>query len=183
MTGENEGRSAEPEQIDDLDELVSLMYPELKKLAHYQLAGERAGHTLSTTAIVNEAFVRLRGGRPHWRDQSHFFRVVARVMRHLLVDHARRRRSAKRGGASDNLDIDDFQVSTPDDTLAVLAIEAAMKDIETIDPRMANVVECRYFAGLSVKETSDALDVPVRTVERDWQRARAYIHRAMNEKT
>ena len=163
----------------ELDKLVAEIYPELKQLARYQLSGERAGHTLSTTAIVNEAFVRMKSSSPQWNDQAHFFRVAGRVMRHLLVDHARKRISTKRGSGVDALNIDDLAVSSADDTLAVLAIDAAMHRIEEIDPRMAQVVECRYFAGLSVKETSVTLNVPVRTVERNWQRARAYIRRAL----
>ena len=164
-----------------LDQLVQALYPELKQLAHYQLSGERAGHTLSTTAIVNEAFVRMRASNPRWTDQAHFFRIAARVMRHLLVDHARKRSSQKRGSGVAALNIEDVSVSTPDDSVAVLAINDAMLRIEAIDQRMAQVVECRFFAGLSVKETSDALGISVRTVERAWQRARAYIHRALAE--
>lgn len=163
-----------------LDRLVTQIYPDLKKLARFQLSGERAGHTLSTTAIVNEAFVRMRASGPEWQDRAHFFRVAARVMRHLLVDHARKRLSAKRGGGQDDLDIDDHLASTADDTVAVLAINDALKKIEDIDSRMAQVVEYRYFAGLSTEETAETLGIGVRTVERDWQRARAYIHRALD---
>ncbi len=166
---------------DKLDQLVAEIYPELKQLARIQLSGERAGHTLSTTAIVNEAFVRMRASTPQWHDQAHFFRVAARVMRHLLVDHARKHISAKRGGGKGELRLDEFSVATADDTMAVLAIDAAMKKMENIDSRMAQVVECRFFAGLSVKETAETLGVQVRTVQRDWQRARAYIHRALKE--
>lgn len=166
-----------------LDQLVEEIYPELKQLARYQLIGERAGHTLSTTAIVNEAFVRMRDSNPNWNDRAHFYRVAARVMRHLLVDHARKRRSGKRGGGVDDLNIDDHAVATADDTVAVLAVDAAVKKVADIDPRMEQVIECRFFAGLSVKETSDTLGVPVRTIERDWQRARAYIRRAVAEES
>ena len=95
------------ESEDDLDELVAEIYPELKQLAHYQLAGERAGHTLSTTAIVNEAFVRMRSSSPKWNDRAHFFRVAARVMRHLLVDYARKKLTQKGGGGVRPLDIDE----------------------------------------------------------------------------
>lgn len=164
-----------------LDQLVTQIYPELKQLAHQQLSRERAGHTLSTTAIVNEAFVRMRASTPRWKDQAHFFRVAARVMRHLLVDHARKHMTAKRGSGKEELNLDDLAVSTADDTVAVLAIDAAMKKIENIDSRMASVVECRFFAGLSVNETAETLGVPKRTVQRDWQRARAYIHRALHD--
>ena len=166
---------------DELDKLVAEIYPELKQLAHIQLSAERPGHTLSTTAIVNEAFVRMRSSKPRWESQVHFFRVAARVMRHLLVDHARQHLSAKPGGGEKVLNLDDFAVSTDDDTVAVLAIDAAMKKIENIDSRMAQVVECRFFAGLSVKETAETLGIPVRTVERDWQRARVYIHKALSD--
>ena len=164
-----------------LDTLIAEIYPELKRFAHYQLADERAGHTLSTTAIVHEAFVRMRDSNPRWNDRAHFFRVAARVMRHLLVDHARKKRAAKRGSGNVAYEINDNAAATADDTVAVLAIDAAIKKIAELDPRMEKVIECRYFAGLSVKDTSETLGVPVRTVERDWHRARAYIRKALDD--
>jgi len=162
-----------------LEELVTLVYPDLKKLAHFQLAGERPNHTLNTTAIVHEAFVRLAGGQRAWKDRAHFLRAASKVMRHLLVDHARKRKAEKRGGGVDALELDEQRVESSEDTVAVLALDTALKDMAAIDPRLESIVECRYFAGLTVAETAEALDMAVRTVERDWQRAREYLLRAM----
>ena len=162
-----------------LERLVEAIYPELKKLAHFQLAGERPGHTLNTTAVVHEAFVRLAGNNSRYTDRAHFLRAAATVMRHLLVDHARKRNADKRGGGVAPLTLKDERYENDDDTLAVLAMDAALKDMAAIDPKLEQVVECRYFAGLSVRETAEALDLSVRTVERSWQRARAYLVAAL----
>ena len=160
-------------------ELVALVYPELKRLAHFQLAGERPGHTLNTTAIVHEAYIRLVSSNDGWNDRRHFLRAAATVMRHLLVDHARRRDAAKRGDGRTALTLDDRRLESDDDTVAVLALDDALKDIAAIDARLAQIIECRYFAGLSVAVTAEALGMAVRTVERDWQRAKAYLLRAL----
>ena len=162
-----------------LEELVILVYPDLKKLAHFQLAGERPNHTLNTTAIVHEAFVRLAGGQSVWTDRAHFLRAASKVMRHLLVDHARKRNAEKRGGGVDALELDEQRVESSDDSVAVLALDIALKDMAATDPRLESIVECRYFAGLTVAETAEALDMAVRTVERDWQRAREYLLKTM----
>jgi len=162
-----------------LDRLVTLVYPDLKRLARYQLAGERPDHTLNTTAVVHEAFVRLAGGKTAWSDHAHFLRAASKVMRHLLVDHARKRNAAKRGGGTDPLELDEQRYESDDDSVAVLALDNALKDMAENDPRLEGVIECRYFAGLSVKETAEALGMTVRTVERDWQRAREYLVEAM----
>jgi RNA polymerase sigma factor (TIGR02999 family) len=162
-----------------LDELVAAIYPELKRLAHFQIAGERAGHTLNTTAIVHEAYVRLAAGEGNWSDRAHFLRAAATVMRHLLVDHARRRSADKRGGGVAPVTLDVGIHSEADDSVAVIALDDAIREIAKIDPRLERIIECRYFAGLSVAETAEALEMKTRTVERDWQRARAYLRRAM----
>jgi RNA polymerase sigma factor (TIGR02999 family) len=162
-----------------LDRLTEFIYPELKRLAHIQLANERPGHTLSTTAVVHEAFVRLSSGDGKWIDRQHFLRAAARVMRHLLVDHARGRGADKRGGGVAPLTLEEDRYTSVDDTMAVLALDRAIKDIAEIDPRLEQIIECRYFAGLSVADTADALGMTVRTVERDWQRARGYLLKAM----
>ncbi len=162
-----------------LERLVEAVYPDLKRLAHFQLAHERPGHTLNTTAIVHEAFVRLAAGDGKWNDRSHFLRAAAIVMRRLLVDHARKKRAEKRGAGQSALTLDDDRYATDDDSLAVLALDNALKEIAEIDPRLEQIIECRYFAGLSVNDTAEALGMAVRTVERDWQRAKAYLLRAM----
>jgi RNA polymerase sigma factor (TIGR02999 family) len=156
------------------DRLVEAVYPELKRLAHFQLANERPGHSLNTTAIVHEAYVRLSHNQG-WVDRRHFLRASARVMRHLLVDHARKVNAKKRGDGEAPLPLDESQVAADDDTLAVLALDRAIEDMRTIDARLMDIVECRYFAGLSVEDTAEALGTSVRTVERDSRRARAYL--------
>lgn len=162
-----------------LDRLVTAIYPDLKKLAHFHLAGERPGHTLNTTAIVHEAYERLAAGNRNWTDRRHFLRAAAKVMRHLLVDYARRRNAGKRGSGRAVLALEDDRHTSDDDSLAVLVLDSAIKDIAEIDPRLEQIIECRYFAGLTVAETAEALDMAVRTVERDWHKARGYIRKAM----
>lgn len=158
-----------------LGELVEAVYPELKRMAHFQLAHERRGHTLNTTAIVHEAYMRMASGDGKWNNRKHFLRAASTVMRHLLVDHARRKRADKRGAGDVPLALDEERVEGSDDSLAVLALDSALKDIAEIDPRLEKIIECRYFAGLTVRETAEALDMAVRTVERDWQRAKGYL--------
>jgi RNA polymerase sigma factor (TIGR02999 family) len=160
---------------DALDRLVEAVYPDLKRMAHFQLAQERRGHTLNTTAIVHEAYLRIASGNRKWNDRKHFLRAAATVMRHLLVDHARRKRAEKRGAGDAPLPLDEERIGFGDDSLAVLVLNDALKSIAEIDPRLEQIIECRYFAGLTVRETSEALNMAVRTVERDCQRAKAYI--------
>lgn len=158
-----------------LGELVEAVYPELKRLAHFQMSRESQGHTLNTTAIVHEAFVRMASGQGKWKNRKHFLRAASTVMRHLLVDHARRKRAEKRGAGDVPLAIDEERVGGNSDSLAVLALDSALRDIAEIDPRLEKIIECRYFAGLTVQETAEALDMAARTVERDWRRAKAYL--------
>jgi RNA polymerase sigma factor (TIGR02999 family) len=169
----------ERDEPEAFGELVTVVYPELKRLAHLQLAREQPGHTLNTTAIVHEAYVRMASGAGRWEDRKHFLRAASAVMRHLLVDHARRKRADKRGSGNTPLELEESLVGTDDDSLAVLALDSALKDIAEIDPRLEQIIECRYFAGLSVDDTAVALGIPLRTVERDLQRARAYLAEAM----
>ena len=165
---------------DAFGELVAVVYPELKRLAHFQLTREQPGHTLNTTAIVHEAYVRMASGAGPWEDRKHFLRAASAVMRHLLVDHARRKRADKRGNGNIPMELEESRIGRDDDSLAVLALDSALKDIVEIDPRLEQVIECRYFAGLSINDTADALGMSVRTVERDLQRARAYLVEAMS---
>ncbi len=164
------------------DQLVAAVYPELKRIAHFQLIGERPGHTLNTTAIVHEAFMRLASGRTQWSDQGHFLRAASKVMRHLLVDHARQRNAKKRGDGARALTLEESLHAGDDDNLAVLELENALEDIRKIDPMLEEIIECRFFAGLSVAETAEALGSSVRTIERQWHRARGYLLNAMEIK-
>ncbi len=162
-----------------LDALIKKIYPDLKRLAHFQLSRERQGHTLNTTEIVHETFLRLSSGGKNWNGRSHFMRAAARVMRHLLVDYARKRNAEKRGAGSVAVTLQDEHQLTSDHSMAVLDLESAIQDMAAIDPRLESIIECRYFAGLSLQETADTLGISVRSVTRDWQRARAYIVTAL----
>ncbi len=172
-------RDAESGDQAAFNKLVGVVYPELKRLAQYQLGKERADHTLSATAIVHEAYERLSSLDGPWNNKAHFMRTAARIMRHLLVDYARRRNADKRGAGANPVTLDAEHLQTPADQLAILRLEEALEEMAAIDPRLERIVECRMFAGLTVAETAEALDMSVRTVERDWQRARGYINRAL----
>jgi len=163
-----------------MDDLVRAIYPELRRLAHFQLARERPGHTLNTTAIVHEAYLRLAAGNPQWNGRQHFLRAASAVMRHLLVDHARQRDAAKRGGGLRLDTLTDAAGVTDDDTVAVIALDDALRALAQIDPRLEQVMECRYFAGLSTQETAEALGMSERTVEREVLRAKGYLRRALD---
>jgi RNA polymerase sigma factor (TIGR02999 family) len=160
-----------------LDELVALLYEELRQIAHSHLARERDGHTLSTTALVHEAYVQLadRTG-PEWQGRAPFFALVSRVMRHVLVDYARRRNAVKRGGGELHVALDEHDLAGKDDELVeLLAVNEALDRLAAHDDRLARLVECRFFGGMKDAEIAEALGVSERTVWRDWQRARAYL--------
>lgn len=164
-----------------LARLTSAMYPELKRLAHFHLVRESPGHTLNTTAIVHEAYMRLASGDGKWKNRRHFLRAASTVMRHLLVDHARRKQADKRGAGQAALPLQEEHIATEANTLAVLSLDRALRDIAEIDPRLESIIECRCFAGLNAHETAEALDMSVRTVERDWQRAKGYLLNMMQQ--
>ena len=166
-----------------LSELMPLVYAELHRLAERHLAGERRGHTLQPTALVNEAYLRMAGGgnAADYRDRRHFFALAARLMRRILVDHARVRKAKKRGGGKADLSLaggtDTFDVAAwrpaVDD---ILALDEAMQRLEAMDPRQGRVLELRFFAGLSVEETADVLGVSVQTVMLDTRLAKAWLY-------
>jgi RNA polymerase sigma factor (TIGR02999 family) len=162
-----------------MDRLIASVYPQLKQLAHFHLARERPGHTLNTTAIVHEAYLRMAAGSPQWADRKHFLRAAAAVMRHLLVDHARERSADKRGGGVAPVTLGEVAAATQDDSVAVIALDDALREMAKIDPRLEQIVECRYFGGLSTAETAEVLELSVRTVERELQRARNYLLQVM----
>jgi RNA polymerase sigma-70 factor, ECF subfamily len=161
-----------------LDKLTSLVYDELRRIAHRYMQGEREGHTLDTTALVNEAYVRLAGQQKiEWQNRAHFFAVTAQVMRHILVDHARRRHYAKRGGHAQRVTLEEEAVMTPERAAELVALDEALKELAKLDPRKSRVVELRYFGGLSLEETADILDVSTMTVRRDWRAAKAWLYK------
>ncbi len=161
-----------------LDRLTPLVYEELRHQAARYLRRERRGHTLQTTALINEAYLRLIDAKDvHWQSRAHFFAIAANLMRRILVDHARRRDAAKRGGSQLRLTLDEALAVTKEPDLDLLAIDEALDRLAKIDPQQARVVELRFFSGLSVEETAASLGVSPKTVKRDWSVARAWLRR------
>ena len=164
-----------------LDRLFPLVYQELCRMAHRQLGQEVSGHTLSTTALVHEAYLKLIGQTDApWQDRAYFFAVAATAMRRILVDHARRHRAARRGGADrTRVELDDVEIAVTERAAEIVALDDALQRLTDLDPRQAKVVECRYFAGLTEAETAEALGVSVRTVAREWLTARGWLYREL----
>jgi RNA polymerase sigma factor (TIGR02999 family) len=159
-----------------LDRLMPLVHDELRALARRAMRGERAGHTLQPTALAHEAYLRLVDLREiDWRDRAHFFAVAAGIMRRLLIDHARKRRAARRGGDPRRVPLEDELVVAHDRPEELIELDEAMARLRALDPRQEQVVEMRFFGGLSVEETAVVLGVSPRTVKRDWQVARAWL--------
>lgn len=164
----------------DLDRLMPLVYDQLRRMAHDQLARERAGHPLQTTALVHEAYVKLVDDtRVTRKGRSYFFAAAARAMRQVLVDHARRASALKRGGDRVVESLREDVVGVRTFALELLDLHRALERLADRSPRQARVVECRYFAGLTVRETAEALDVSPRTVKYDWAMARAWLRREL----
>jgi len=158
------------------DALIPLVHEELRRLAHRYMRGERAGHTLQTTALVNEAYMRLVDvERIEWRDRGHFFAMAATLMRRILVDHARDRHRDKRGGGVVLTSLGDKAIAASP-SLDVLALDEALARLSDMDPQQARIVELRFFAGMTIEETADALDISPATVKRDWTWAKAWLH-------
>lgn len=172
---------------DALDRLVPLVYQSLHEIAHHHRRSERPEHTLNTTAIVHEAYLRLAGSSsPSWRDRAHFLAVSSRVIRHVLIDYERRRMADKRGGDVVRVPLDEHlaaDTAGPDAAVEFLALDTALQELAKHEPRLERVVECRFFGGLTGGETAEVLGISERTVERDWARARAYLRRALQPAT
>lgn len=163
-----------------LNELVPLVERELHRLARAYMRRERQGHTLQATALVNEVFLRLaHTANPRWQDRAHFVGIAARLMRQVLVDHARSRGYRKRGGGARRVPLDTALLITPEPELDVLAVDRALEAFATIDARKSQVVELRFFGGLSVEETADVLGLSVETVKRDWRVAKLWLSREL----
>jgi RNA polymerase sigma factor (TIGR02999 family) len=159
------------------DGLVEILYDDLRAMAHRHLLAERADHTLTTTALVHEAYVELsRRTGPAWRGRAQFFALLSKVMRHVLVDYARHKKAAKRGGGEIHVELDEQAAGAGDGLLDVLSVNRALEQLESRDPRLARIVECRFFGGMPETEIAEALGVSTRTIERDWTRARAYLY-------
>ena len=158
------------------DRLFPILYSELRRQAGRYMRRERRSHTLQPSGLVNEAYLRLAASPDlDWHDRAHFFAIAARVMRQVLVDHARRRRAAKREGCHVTFDDADAPVEPPE----LLDLEDALKELVALDPRQARVVELRFFGGLDTRETADAMGISERTVKREWQTARAWLQQRL----
>lgn len=167
-----------------LDRLTPLVYGELHRMAARYMGGERPDHTLQTTALVNEAYLRLVDvRRVHWQDRTHFFAMAGRLMRRILVDFARKRRSGKRGGGAAQISFDEDFVVSDEPTSDLVAIDDALTALAAVDERKVKVVEMRFFAGLDVRETASALGVSPETVRRDWRMAKAWLRKEMAGKS
>jgi RNA polymerase sigma factor (TIGR02999 family) len=165
-----------------LDELLPAVYDELRRIAHNQLRGERDDHTLRTTELVHEAYMKLvNHAEVDWQDRQHFFAVAARAMRQILVDHARKKTAEKRGG--DTPDVPLHKVTLPRETKTeeLIALDDALDRLAGRDERAAKVVECRFFGGYTIEETANVLDLSRSTVKRDWRAARAWLNRALSD--
>jgi len=158
------------------DRLVPIVYQELRRLAHHYMRGEREGHTLQTTALVNEVYLRLAGiDGLRWRDRAHFFAMAATLMRRVLVDHARQRGREKRGAGVSVVSLDETAIAaTP--AVDVVALDGALERLAAVDPQQSRVVELRFFAGLSVEETAEVLGISAATVKRDWATAKLWLY-------
>jgi RNA polymerase sigma factor (TIGR02999 family) len=161
---------------DAMGRLLPLVYEELRRMAHRQLHDERPGHTLGTTGLVHETYLKLADqSRMQWRDRRHFFALASRAMRQILVDYARRYRALRRGGGLRPMPLYDHDAATNQRSETLIALDEALERLAALNPRLSQVVECRYFGGLTEEETAEALEVTSRTVQRDWAKARAWL--------
>ncbi len=164
------------------NKLMSLVYEELRRLAHHYMKAERVGHTLQTTALVNEAYLRLVAQQEiQCKSRAHFFAIAANVMRHLLVDHARSRQCAKHGGGARPVTLGETAVISKERSADLMALDEALTRLAAIDPRKSQIVELRYFGGMSVEATAELLAVSAITVKREWGKARAWLYRELDK--
>jgi RNA polymerase sigma factor (TIGR02999 family) len=160
-----------------LRELTPLIYEELRRVAHHQMLGQRADHTLQTTALVNEAYLRLTSQtNPSWQSRAHFFAVAARAMRQILVNYAKSNQAQKRGGGALKVQLDEAAIVSPAESKEIVDLHEALERLATLDSRKAQVVELKYFGGLNYDEMAEVLKISRVTVRRDWEFARAWLH-------
>jgi len=166
-----------------LDKLIPLVQPKLHRLAHHYMSRERTGHTLQTTALLNEAYLQLVHDSTHnWQNRTHFMAAAAQLMRRIMVDHARKRCSLKRGGSALRVTLDDAALVTEKRSEELLALDEALESLAAQDPRKSRIVELRYFGGLTEEETAAFLKLSDRTVRREWRMARTWLYRALSGK-
>lgn len=167
-----------------LEELLPLVERELQRLAHYYLRRENPGHTLQTNALVNEAYLKLIDQRQvHWKNRAHFFALSGQLMRRILVDHARKRQYAKRGGGAQRISLEETMIVSPERGANLIALDEALDKLAAIDPRKSKVVELRFFGGLTIDETAEALHISDVTVMRDWNMAKAWLYNSLSNET
>lgn len=167
-----------------LEQVTPLVYDELHRLAHHYMNRERAGHTLQTSALVNEAFLRIVDQRDvKWNNRAHFFAIAAQMMRRILVDYARSHLYAKRGAGAIHVSLDHAGLVASEPTAEVTALDEALTKLESIDPQQARVVELRFFGGLTIKETAEVMRISVDMVKREWSTAKAWLYREMTGTT
>lgn len=184
--------SASPQQVtqllidwrngdrDALDQLMPLVYDELRRIAKRSRRAHPSGNTLQTTDLINEAYLKLAGKRGiDWQDRVHFFAVAARVMRYLLIDNARAKQSAKRGGGAAQISLNEVALISPERSREILALDEALERLAAMDERKSRIIEMRYFAGMSIEEVAEVLDVSEVTVKREWTRAKAWLYREL----
>lgn len=165
-----------------LDKLIPIIYQELRSLARHYMSRERPGHTLQTTALVNEAYLRLISQRDvKWQNRAHFFGVAAQMMRRILVDHARNINSGKRGGGALKVSLEEVALLSEERAEEVLILHEALTSLEVLDPRKSRIVELRYFGGLTVEEVAEVLGTSPVTVMRDWRAAKAWLYRTISK--
>ena len=163
-----------------LDKLMPLVYDELRRLANNYLRREAVGHTLQPTALVNEAYLKLVGQKTNWQNRAHFFAISAKLMRRILVDHARQRQAVKRGGSEQQrLSITSAETIVKQPAVDLLALNEALDELAKMDQQQGRIVELKFFAGLSIEETAEVLGISHATVERDWKMARAWLRRQL----
>ncbi len=164
-----------------LEKLMPLVYEELRRLAHQYMRREHLGHTLQTTALVNEVYFRLVDQKHmHWQNRAHFFAISAQLMRRILIDHARSHQYVKRGGDAHKVSLDEGAVVAQEQAADLIALDDALLSLAAIDERKSRIVELRFFGGLSVEETAEALKISARTVMREWSMAKAWLYRTIN---
>src|SRR3954447_8646621 len=165
-----------------LEKLMPLVYEELRRLAHQYMRRERPGHTLQTTALVNEVYFRLIDQkRMHWQNRAHFLAIAAQLMRRVLVDHARSHQYAKRGGGAHKVSLDEGAIVAEEQAADLIALDDALLSLAAIDERKSRIVELRFFGGLSVEETAETLKTSTRTVMREWSMAKAWLYRSISD--
>jgi RNA polymerase sigma factor (TIGR02999 family) len=164
-----------------LNRLMPIVYDELRRLAHRYMKRQPQGHTLQTSALVNEAYIRLAGQRNvDWQNRAHFFAIAARIMRSLLIDHLRSRNFAKRGGGARRVSLDEVALISDERSEELLALDEALTRLSAIDERKGRIVELRYFSGLSVEETAEVLGLSPITIKREWLKAKSWLYRELS---